>query len=316
MKTCAACNVQFNDGVQCGSCRKHLDFVCANISETGWRKLGANRMAQWKCPTCRTSSPAAPSAPAATAAPATEPVSLETVLNEIRGMKRQLTSLPTLVDDIRLIKDELSEVRLTCEATNGKFEEIGSRLAEVEAKVSELEKLHNTVNSLQSDLAKAKFEISAHDQRSRLNNIEIKGVPVGKDENLFSVVEAIGRKVNYNFSKTHINYISRVPIFKSSEKLIIVSFLNRYVKEDFIAAARAVKNLSTADIGCQGTSTRVYINDHLSVEHKKLLSRVKILAKEKHYEYVWVKHGKIHLLKNNHSKVYIIKNELDLNKII
>ncbi|KAJ8728493.1 hypothetical protein PYW07_006189 [Mythimna separata] len=307
MKTCAACNVQFNDGVQCGGCKKHLDFACAHISEAGWRKLGAIRMAQWKCPTCRSSSPAAP---------APEPVSLETVLSEIRDMKRQLINLPTLIDDIRLIKDDLSELRMTCESTNGKFEEIDSRLAEVEAKVSEFDKLQDTVSCLQSDLARVKFELSAHDQRSRLNNVEIKGVPVKKDENLFCIIESIGRKVNYSCSKNHINYISRVPIFKSNEKLIIVSFLNRYVKEDFIAAARAVKDLSAADIGFQDTSQRVYINDHLSVEHKKLLSRVKVLAREKHYEYVWVKHGKIHLLKNNHSKVYIIKNELDLNKIV
>ncbi|KAF9795652.1 hypothetical protein SFRURICE_017725 [Spodoptera frugiperda] len=224
MKTCAACNVQFSDGVQCGSCRKHLDFGCANISESGWRKLGTTRMAQWKCPTCRSSSPAMLTP---------EPASLETILSEIRDMKVQLQNLPTLVGDLRVIKEELAELKITWEGASGRLDDFDTRLAEVEAKASGL-----------------------------------------------------------------------------------MSFLNRYVKEDFIAAARAVKDLSTSHIGFQGTSQRVYINDHLSVEYKKLLSRVKILAKEKCYEFVWVKHGKIHVLKNANSKVIIIRKETDLNKIV
>ncbi|XP_047035820.1 uncharacterized protein LOC124641695 [Helicoverpa zea] len=307
MKTCAACNVQFNDGVQCGGCKQHLDFGCANISEAGWRRLGANRMAQWKCPTCRMSSPAVP---------APEPASLETILSEIRDMKRQLLSLPTLVDDIRVIKDELAELKITCEGTSGRLDEFDTRLAEVELKASELGKLQETVNCLQADLARSKYELATYEQRSRLNNVEIKGVPVRKDENLFSIIEAIGQKVNYTCPKSQVNYISRVPIFNSNEKLIIVSFLNRYVKEDFIAAARAVKDLSTSHIGFQGSSQRIYVNDHLSIEYKKLLSKVKIMAKEKYYEFVWVKHGKIHILKNTNSKVVIIRKESDLNKIV
>ncbi|XP_063894402.1 uncharacterized protein LOC135117900 [Helicoverpa armigera] len=306
MKTCAVCNVRFNDGVQCGSCKKHLDFECANISEAGWRKLGATRMAQWKCLACKTSSPAVPTS---------DQASLETILSEIRDMKRQLINLPTLIDDIKVIKEELSDLKSTCEGTSGKLEEFDLRIAEVENKVSEIDKMQETINDLQTELSRAKFEIASFDQRSRLNNIEIKGVPIKKGENLFSIIDAIGRKVNYSCPKTLINYVSRVPIFNSNEKLIVVGFLNRYVKEDFIAAARAVKDLCTTDIGFQGTSRRVFVNDHLSVEYKKLLSKTKTIAKEKNYEFIWVKHGKIHVLKNTNSKVLIVRKESDLNKI-
>ncbi|CAH1643145.1 unnamed protein product [Spodoptera littoralis] len=307
MKTCAACNVQFHDGVQCGSCKKHLDFGCANISESGWRKLGSARMAQWKCPMCRSSSPAV-STP--------EPTSLDTILGEIRDMKRQLLNLPALVEDIRAIRDELAGLKISCERAGGRLDEFESRLTEVEEKVSKVDNLHETVNRLQTDLSSTKFLQSSNEQRSRLNNVEIKGVPVKKDENLFSIFEAIGKRINYNCPKSQVNYISRVPIFNSNEKLIIVSFLNRYVKEDFVAAARANKDLSTSDIGFQGSSQRVYVNDHLSIEYKKLLSKVKLTAKDKQYEYVWVKHSKIHVLKNKYSKVIIIRKDSDLNKLI
>lgn len=306
MKTCAVCNIHFSDGVQCTSCNKHLDFGCARISEGGWKKLGVDRRAQWKCPACRISSPAVTPS---------EPASVDMVLSEIRDLKRQLLSLPTLIEDIQIIKNELSQVKATCESSITKLDEYGSRLSEVETKVNELQKVQDTVNDLQMDLGKMKFEFAAQEQRSRLNNVEIKGVPAKKGENLFSIMDAIGRRVGYNCQKAQINYISRVPIYNSNDKLIIVSFLNRYVKEDFISAARAHKELSASEIGFQGASQRVYVNDHLSVDYKKLLSRVKVIAKEKNYQFVWVKHGKIHLLKNQSSKVIIIRKDSDLNKI-
>ncbi|KAF9416461.1 hypothetical protein HW555_006222 [Spodoptera exigua] len=265
-------------------------------------------MIQWKCPACRVSSPTLLS-PQPTA-------SLDTVLSEIREMKHQLLDLPTLVNDLRSIKDELSDLKKCYDFSSGRLDEFDTRLNNLESKVSEFEKVQDTVLSLQSELASAKLELMSHDQRSRLNNVEIKGVPLKKDENLFSIVEAIGRKIKYNCPKAQINYISRVPIHNSKEKLVIVSFLNRYVKEDFVAAARADKDLSTSDLGFQGASHRIYVNDHLSVESKKLLNKTKIIAKEKRYEFVWVKHGKIHVRKNVNCNTFIVRKEQDLNKIV
>ncbi|CAK1551073.1 unnamed protein product, partial [Leptosia nina] len=279
MKKCAICDVQFKDGAQCVCCRNDLDFGCASISEAGWRKLGADRRAQWKCPKCRASSPVVSTE---------QPATLDTILAEIRDMKCQLEALPTLLEDIREIKSELLELRDACAHSKERLEGLNNRLTELEAKSVNFDKALGTANSLHDDLAKVKYDLNAQEQRSRLNNVEIKGVPLKKDENLFSILEAIGRKVNYTCPKSQVNYISRVPTYNSNEKLIVVSFLNRYIKEDFIAAARSTKELS--DI--QG-SKRIYVNDHLSVDYKKLLTRTKNVSKEKGYEYVWVKHDGI-----------------------
>lgn len=305
---CKVCNVEFNDGVQCSGCKNHLDFSCASISESTWRKYGAERKAQWKCSSCR-APPSAISAPA-------ETVSLESIMKELKEMKSQMTTLTGLKEDMRSIKNELSELKDTCVYSSGKLDDLSGRLSGVETRVADLEKLQNCISVLQSDLMQVKIELSAHDQRSRLNNVEIKGVPLKKDENLFSVVEEISRKVNCAIPKTQINYISRVPMHNSKEKLIIMSFINRYVKEEFIAAARTVKKLVACDIGFAGISTRIYVNDHLSIDQKKLLTMTKNTAKDKNFSYVWVKHGKIHVRRNDTSRVIVIKQENDLNKIV
>lgn len=303
---CDLCDDNFNDGVQCASCKKQLDFRCASISEAGWRKLGADRRAAWKCPTCRIASPS-PST--------TEQASLQVVLDEIRDIKRQLSTLPSLKEDIHSIKDELKELRHCCEYNASLVEEFSHKIKDLESRVTGLEGLETTIHTLQRDVEGIKAEFMASDQRSRLNNVEIRGVPLSKTENLFTIVESISRKVNFSFPMTQINYISRIPMYNSKDKTIIVSFLNRYIKEDFVAAARACKTLSTLDLGFQGTSTRVYVNDHLNAHSKTLLNKTKLLAKQNSYKYVWVKHGKIHIRKNDTSKSFVITKDNDLNKL-
>lgn len=59
-----------------------------------------------------------------------------------------------------------------------------------------------------------------------------------------------------------------------------------------MAAARAAKSLTAADVGFTDASNRVYVNDHLNADTKTLLSRTISLATEKSYSYVWIKYEK------------------------
>ncbi|KPJ03614.1 Putative mitochondrial inner membrane protein [Papilio xuthus] len=68
-------------------------------------------------------------------------------------------------------------------------------------------------------------------------------------------------------------------------KSIVVSVLNRYQKDDFVAAARKL-TITAADLGLQG-GTRIFINDHLTVDNKILLNKAKALAKEKNFAFTW-----------------------------
>lgn len=327
---CASCDLDFNDGVQCGVCRRNLDFGCGQIAETSWRKLGSSKRAAWKCPLCRaeaSSTSAKPSRhdlePPSSAAPSPvrssaagdrhqhDPVTLDLLYREIQGIKSNLSGLPTLFADVRSIKDELADLKASHSFNSDKLDDLAGKTAEVDRRVVELER---ELSAHKSELAVLRAQSSASEQRSRLNNVEIKGVPTKKDENLFEIVGSVSKKVNFILEKAQINYIYRVPTHTSKEKSIIVSFLNRYVKEDFVAAARAHKSLTAADFGFDGTQ-RIFVNDHLSAESKNLLTKCKIKAKEKNYNYVWVKFGKIHVRKNDTSPILILSKDSDLNKI-
>ncbi|KPI96861.1 hypothetical protein RR46_04986 [Papilio xuthus] len=278
----------------------------------GYKKLGVERRASWRCPQCRGNA----SAPSVTALAGSPPNTIEAVLKEIRDLKAQFKFIHSLADDVKTIKKDIADLKLSLEFNHEKIAACESRITEVERSVADLAPLRAALDSAQLEISYLRTELTSKEQWSRLNNIEIKGVPLKKDENLFSLMELIQQKIGFSFNKSQINYIARVPSFSGSTKSIVVTFVNRYIKEEFIAAARAFKNLYARDIGFEGDKQRVFINDHLTPHLKALLTKSKRLCSEKGYKYVWVKYCKIHVRKNDTSPVFTILKDNDLNKII
>ncbi|XP_063538119.1 uncharacterized protein LOC134747424 [Cydia strobilella] len=221
---------------------------------------------------------------------------------KLNKMEAHLLCLPGLRDDVKDIKLELSEVKNSCETNRSNLTECNSRLDEVEKKIPDLEANNVKINSLNQQIDQLKREITNRDQWHRLNNIEVKGVPLKNNENLFTILERIGEIVGFPIQTTCINYISRIPVHNSKEKSIIVSFVNRYVKENFIASARLRKTISTEELGFRDCHSKIFVNDHLTPEYKMLLTKTKTELKSMNYKYVWVKFAKIHVRRDDNSK--------------
>lgn len=311
---CATCGDHFNDGVKCSACNKHFDFACANITEAGYRRLGADRRAGWKCTSCRLLSPSAASlAPSPTLSPE---ISLEAIMTKLNSMALNLEALPGLIDGVKGIKTDVAKLQESFSGLTKKMQEYDSKLENMDSRVTSIEAVSCDMVSLKSQVQSHHRNEMSRDQWSRLNNVEIKGVPMRKMENLFDLIDKIGTCLKYKITKNQINFVSRIPNHNNKEKSIVVGFLNRYVKEDFIASARSIKSLTPADLGFSGVNNqRIFVNDHLSPDYKKLLTRTKQITKDKGYQFTWVKFSKIHVRKNDSSHIIMINSESDLNKL-
>ncbi|KAL4718904.1 hypothetical protein ACJJTC_011513, partial [Scirpophaga incertulas] len=224
---------------------RHLDFGCANIAEVGYRRLGRDRQASWRCAQCKVSgTKSIPSTPvrlavgipdnSSTGSPIDEftlaapsgapsrPVTLELVYQELQNIKLNLCKIPVLVSAVEAIKCELSDLKSSFDFNSARIDDFENKLSKI-------------------------------DERPRSKNYTIT--------------------------------------------------LKKYVKEEFVSAARSKKYITLADLDLGDSSTRVFVNDHLTAENKKLLNTVKSVAKEKNFAYVWVKYSKIHVRKNDTSPV-------------
>lgn len=325
MPECAVCKVSISDSVYCATCTNHYGFCCATITEAGYRRLGAERKAAWKCAKCKlnntptislSTDPPSPVTPVRNVdSHESSGTSIETLLHEIRDIKSKVSGLPSLLEEFRAIKKEIGDLKVSCEFNNASLDDHTNRISKLEGDVSEAQLMQGSLDAAFKEISALKSNLADNDQRSRLNNIEIKGLPESKNENLFTIFETICKIIGQEVPKSEINYISRVPVFNAKAKSIIVGFNKRYIKEDFIAAARLCKKLSPSTVLGIATDQRMFINDHLTPSNKHLLTSTKAFAKEKKYSYVWIKHCKIHIRKNDTSRVFVITNVRDLNNL-
>ncbi|XP_026318863.1 uncharacterized protein LOC113239142 [Hyposmocoma kahamanoa] len=312
MFKCKRCNSECRDGVQCSVCRCHYDFPCAGITEGGFRKLG-DRKATWRCASCK--NPTSPN----------PPVDLDDVMAELKRLSAITASLPQLADSVKSIHTELAElknlksnltdVKESLNYVHNSVDTLSSKICNIEKEIQILLKTKDEVQHLQQRMEKLEGLVRDGERRSRMNNIEIKGVPVTQSENLFQIFAKLGEHIKCPIPREQINYIARIPMRNDKvNKTIIVSVHNRYNKEDFVAAARK-STIVPADLNLSGNN-RIFVNDHLNLEDKLLLNKVKTLAKEKDFAYTWVKGCKIYVRKSPTSHVIVIKSEADLKKLV
>ncbi|XP_053617306.1 uncharacterized protein LOC128679231 [Plodia interpunctella] len=309
MFTCARCNNNVSDGVTCSGCRRQFDFSCAGISEINFRKLGERRN-NWRCSDCK-----GVSTPVTRDTNASLQSQIEEMKASLAFITRQLTPLATLVEDVKTIKADLAHLKDSTEMAHESVRQLSDSVKSIDDRVSCLEESQNSVSKIRDTLTMIQDDLRIKEQLARSNNIEIKGVPFKKSENLYNLVYKIGEVVQTPIRKEDINYIARVPSPQGdSQKNIIVALHNRYTKEEFIAAARKHKGLQLSGLGFS-SDLKYFINDHLTLHNKSLLKEAKRLASDNNFRYVWVKHCQILVRKSDTSPIIRIKNENDLQKI-
>ena len=310
MFKCGSCNNDVRDGAQCSACMRCYDFSCAGVTEAGYRKLG-DRKSKWKCLSCKGG--ASPLATSTAAVPS--PLDVDRVMNELKNLSQQMSTIKTLVEEMKSIKSELKDLKTSVEFAHDSVKSCVEKISSLEDRMKLLDDNRHDIESLQKKMELLESSMKDYEQRSRLNNVEIKGIPMTKSENLYEIISKVSVVIGCEISKNQINYIARVPMRNDNKnKTIIATFNNRYVKEDFVASARAHKMLVVSDLGFQG-GTRIYINDHLTVENKMLLNKTKQAARDMGFMYVWVRNCKIFVRKNSESPIIVVKSEIDLKRM-
>ncbi|KAJ2940120.1 hypothetical protein O0L34_g13696 [Tuta absoluta] len=330
MNVCPECNELFEKGARCGLCASVFCFKCANISSENYDKLRAPRLATLRCAPClagksnegrKTHDSQDQSAFKEAQIPPmpNHPHQFELILKSIND---KLAVLPTLTTGVTELQNKFMILNESLGNLQTNVQGLASKVNDFETRIDVLEAEDRKVScdcefrlvNLEEKLLQLQTHANDKDQRARLNNVEIKGVPQKKDENLISFLLRLGSKLNMEITPGNINFITRIRSRTSQEKPIIACFTNRYVKENFVAAARKLKCLAAVDLGF-AEDQRIYINDHLTPENKDLLNRTKKIADELNYKYVWVNRCRILVRKSDTSPIFSIQCLSDLNKL-
>ncbi|XP_040072699.1 uncharacterized protein LOC115313728 [Ixodes scapularis] len=167
---------------------------------------------------------------------------------------------------------------------------------------------------LADELRTVKKELLDLQQYSRTNNLEIKGLPQNPNEDLETLVAKLAGCAGVQACPADIDVVHRVP----SKTMVgvqnmIVKFVRRSVRDEVLSKTKK-RRLTSAHLGFE-TSVPVYINEHLCLENKVLLSKAIRCKKEKGWKFAWVSQSRIFMRKNETSGVILITSEDDLSKI-
>lgn len=149
------------------------------------------------------------------------------------------------------------------------------------------------------------------EQYTRLNNVEIRGIPTMQGEDCSAIVVSIGNQAKCPISASDLDIVHRVPA-KSGQCNIIARFCSRAKKNEFVKMARKAR-LDTRSLGFSGENpTPVYVNEHLSPDNKRLFGKAVTFKKEKNWRFLWTENCQIKARQSEDSKVFRIMSESDL----
>jgi hypothetical protein len=147
------------------------------------------------------------------------------------------------------------------------------------------------------------------EQLMRKNSVEVSGVPEVPDEDVFQVVEKVGKGLGIEVTRDMLVGCHRQGRKGSEDKTrgIIVNFAKRKHKEEFLQKRRLKKMLTTKDIDLPGNAF-IYINESLSEESRKILNAARDVKRKKGFKYLWVRNGKILLRKEENGNVITLSS--------
>ena len=240
-------------------------------------------------------------------------VDIQTLREEYTDIKNHMISLDGKQSDIEA---ELDSLRKSAQYNSDQQEDINKTVESLSNGMRGLKNFEEEIAALKTQNKQLKQELDSNNQRERLLNLEIVGVPERKDENLTDTILKLSLKAGVNVIAADITFATRVsPKSKvqGRPRPIVVKMNSRLLKDNFLSGARKTR-LTTKDLNFSSDPKPIYINEHLTVANKILLKRCKELAALKQFQFVWSKHGRIFIRKNETAPALQIFCDEDLKK--
>lgn len=241
---------------------------------------------------------------------------------EICSIRQEYLDIKKSVQNFSVKQNEtdkkLQQLENSAKYIGDQYDEITLKIGSITSKCQNLEELETKCSSLITNHKLLQQEFNLNNQRDRILNLEIVGVPERKKEDLSEIITNIAKRINITMLPEDVLFINRITPRTKQEgrpKNIIVKLKNRLLKENFISGARKCR-LTTNDLGLPGNAKPIFINEHLTLHNKHILQKCREIAKLKQIQYVWTRNGRIYMRKNDTSPAILITEEDEITKKI
>lgn len=269
----------------CGKCanpvgqsgRNHSCSVCGTVYHPKCVSVDAD--GKWACLNCSCPEP-----------------TLRDVLTAIKQQGTLIKSVETnLGTEISACKEQLTEVSATLSSVVTDVDSLKLQNCALAEKVSELEQ-----------------RVADAEQYSRVNDIDIHGIPYRPGENVSAILASLGRALGLPITPELVDVAHRVGPPSSPRRGILVRFLRKTDKEAVIKARKVKRDLKVgaldhfSDLPRPVAEAIVFVNESLSPARRALLNAAREQKSKGKLSDVWVAGGKVYAKKTaDGDKVHI-----------
>lgn len=304
MASCGICSKTVkNSNVQitCKECSKVFHGSCLKMSKADVDYITADELV-WRCPPC--ASNRRKSLRFETEADKGK-LTLEDIMKKINEIaENQRCQEVNFNKSYEHLSEQLQENTIATKEQNSSIE---SCLKIIDNLARENKLLAKKVNDLEQ-------RIDEMEQYSRANSVEIQGIPVQPNEDIVSVVKEVGKAMDMNVQDSMIDACHRMGRKNGNGGAppgIIVKFVRRLDKEEFLKKRRVKRNLSTRHMN-MNLDQPVYVNEALTSQRRRLLAAARQVKKDRGFKFLWVRGGIILLRKDENSPVVKVTCQADL----
>lgn len=316
------------DSMICSSCLKSYHFFCAGQSERIFKKMSTDNKNKWKCNLCKsklttTKSPVTKKLDA----DSSMKIDLSEIKAELKKLGSDITEIKNLKSEIMELKTKLSQLESGANFCACKVDDFNAKLASLEVQITKIDQIEANVskNSHEIHLVKEQEEI-----KSRLKNIEVRGIPAEQGENIYKIVDFLSSYAGITLHPQDVDYAYRVQPKKTEARAaersdgnsrsppIVVCMTTRRCRDELLDAVKMkcrTDPLTTAAFRTSLPIHNVYVNEHMSHNNKIILYNAKLAAKQAKWRFVWTKNGKIRARKTDTSAIVNITNLSDVAQI-
>ncbi|XP_026331311.1 uncharacterized protein LOC113238690 [Hyposmocoma kahamanoa] len=229
-----------------------------------------------------------------------------------------------LVSELRQFRQEVTEVKQQNLEIRKHMSSILDTLSNTLKEHSK--KLHDAqleIVDLKVTIGHLQQQIATREQDVLRNDVEISGITEQPNENLYHIVITASQKIGVELSENDIADVIRVgPKIQRSvnseqniavQRLIVLKLMRKRKHDELINAAKSRINLTSENV-VYGQPTKIYFNERLTKENRRLFRESRLRAKEYAFRFTWIRNGGIYVRRDAGTPAIRISSLHDLDQ--
>lgn len=295
---CDALTTAGDAAVKCTACRSLFHSTCV-------RSFTKGKTRSWKCEGC--SDEASP------------------VLSREKEPSEERSWFLCALEDLKVKINSNTDEKIL--GLQNQVSEFKTQLADMSARTTAVELSNQNLIQrcdlleqqnacLRGELQSAHTRLADIEQYTRCNNLEVVGIPVTAEEDIYTCLEMLSGVIGVNYRREDISIAHRLRLFskKLAHPPIIVQFTSRTAKDTWLSAVKRKKTIETTEIAAALRPGRVYVNEHLTAHNKALLGRARRLQRTGKLHYAGYSNGKVIIKPSENATIIRVQQMSDIDK--